>query len=157
MSIRYLGILILPVIMIGCISPGEDVSAAKVEIEHAETRLDAKVEASISALSTEVTQKIDSAISSQNIGMFSGGGIYVLLLAMFVILVIAAAGIALVVIVLRARRSQLISDTLISSVNKYKSDHKDDARPLLNEIEKQSQQVGVHRDLNRILAHKGTL
>ena len=182
--------LVSAVLLAGCASAGQDVAAVKAELQaqvtaklaevdpvintklqsavgDITTRVNAKVDAKVDALSTTMNQRLSAFASNQNNGAFSGGGLYVTVLAAIVVLALLSAVVAVIVILVKQRHqavkardaSALLTGTIMSSIKTVRNRHGDDAKiaAALDEIKSQSEKVGVDKMLNTELVRRGLL
>ena len=136
---------------------------AKAEAKIAE-KID-KIEANLNA---NMDVKIGEFRGKQTIGMFAGGGLYVLLLALS--LVAAVAGVFIYMIRHRdtqlkkqtddVERKALLISAITSAVSRVRKRHEegnDDVESVVDEIKNHAEKAGVLDDLNRILVSHGLL
>lgn len=119
-----------------------------------------KVEAKLlETLDNRVTQSVRDFQGKQNIGMFAGDSIYILILAIVVIL--AVAGVVVYMIWHRGKRQKLMVAALTAGVSKARNagngEESAGIESVLSSIQKHADKAGVGYDLNCLLVKNGLL
>jgi len=141
----------------GC-GPQEDANFFKAQIERLEGRIEAEISTQMTAemATARVQQEVARLDGQQNVGAFSGGAAYVLILAIVISTLLCAllGGVAWL-FYSRARSAGAVLSAVTSGLQAAKREDAAAAEPVLQRINRVASRGGVKQRLDRILIKEG--
>ena len=177
---RIIPLLLLGLLLVvGCVAPKEDLNLLKAkDLSLFKASLQADVDAKLRDLEVRVTgadvearvdqkinQRIDQEMETfkgqQNMGMFSGGAIYVLILAAVFVLMIGAVVVAAIYLYFQ-RKKVSVQGRMLSAVTSGLAQvagtgSGETVQPILDQVKRFAKKAGVKDDLDRFLVDKGDM